>query len=268
MKRADYNPSAIFRNLTALFFFAALLVILQVNDTRLLIMWGICLLFLVMNRSMRLFLLTTLVFGIGFYVYGYMGSNWHITADSKELLKILNRLSLIFIIIPFLILSFIYKTPAISYWQKPDWNKMIPIPFIWAGFHQTKAGIFLFVAMMTNLMVFTPFMIKSGWTYIQGIFLFMIIFSILNAVLEEIIWRGILLSRFSEDFGSKWAVILTSVGFGLQHYSLGFSWVSCVFFIFGGFFFGAITVTTKSIIPAIIWHMFINALMVLSGMII
>nr|WP_238343551.1 CPBP family intramembrane glutamic endopeptidase [Gracilibacillus saliphilus] len=107
-----------------------------------------------------------------------------------------------------------------------------------------------------------------SWTYIQEIWCFALIFLILNSVLEETIWRGVLLSRFSECFGNRWAVLITSVGFGLQHYSLGFSWMSCLLFSVGGFFFGAITIRSKSILPAVIWHMLFNLLMVFSGVIV
>ncbi|WP_309146619.1 CPBP family intramembrane glutamic endopeptidase [Aneurinibacillus soli] len=93
-------------------------------------------------------------------------------------------------------------------------------------------------------------------------------FSITNATLEEFLWRGILLSRFSEQLGEKWAVIITSLGFGLQHYSLGFPWTTCITFSIGGFFYGGITVKSRSIIPALIWHVAFNFLMVFSGLII
>jgi membrane protease YdiL (CAAX protease family) len=112
-----------------------------------------------------------------------------------------------------------------------------------------------------------PFMIRNGWTYILEVWLLAIIFSITNAVFEEMIWRGTLLSRFSEQLGDKWSVIVTSLGFGLQHYSLGFSWGVCIAFSLGGLFFGGITIKSKSIVPGVIWHMSINALMVFSGII-
>lgn len=101
----------------------------------------------------------------------------------------------------------------------------------------------------------------------QHILLFALLFSIVNGMLEECIWRGILLHYFSNQFGEKWAVILTSIGFGLQHYSLGFSWLICIAFILAGVFYGGIVVKSNSIIPAIIWHVALNILMVCSGLI-
>ncbi|CAI8772298.1 CPBP family intramembrane metalloprotease [Bacillus sp. IT-79MI2] len=94
-----------------------------------------------------------------------------------------------------------------------------------------------------------------------------VLFSIINGVLEECIWRGILLHQFTNQFDEKWAILLTSIGFGLQHYSLGFSWSVSTAFIIAGIFYGGIVVKSNSIIPAIIWHIILNILMVFSGLI-
>lgn len=76
-----------------------------------------------------------------------------------------------------------------------------------------------------------------------------------------------MLSRFSEQLGEKWAVVITSIGFGLQHYSLGIPWAVCIAFSIGGVFYGGITVKSGSMIPAMIWHFVLNILMVSSGFI-
>lgn len=267
MKETLLFHSTVLRNIASLFLFGTLIIILQTNQYLLMSVWGICAWLFYINKSLRFFFVTTMAFGVGFYLYGYVNSHWITELNSEEMLIILNRLSLIFLIIPLTAISIIYKLPFMRYWQKPQWDELVHVPFILSGFHQTKVSTFLSIAMIINLIVFMPFIVNNGWEYIQEIWWFMIIFPIINSVLEEIIWRGILLSRFSEYFGNRWAVMMTSIGFGLQHYSLGFSWGSCLVFTLGGLFFGAITVKSKSIVPAVIWHMSINGLMVLSGMI-
>lgn len=187
--------------------------------------------------------------------------------EPKELHILLYRLALVCILIPLLVFSFFSKLPFITYWKKPHWNELIYFPFIWSGFHRTSVKFFLFIALTVNIVSFAPFAIRNGWSVIQEIWLLAIIFSITNAVLEEVIWRGALLSRFSEQLGEKWAVVVTSLGFGLQHYSLGFPWLVCIAFSIGGMFYGGITIKSKSIIPSIIWHITLNILMVLSGLI-
>jgi hypothetical protein len=109
--------------------------------------------------------------------------------------------------IPLIALSLIYKIPFMRYWKKPQWNELIGIPFIWSGFHQSKVKYFLLIALTINLFTFMPFMIRNGWTYIQEVWLLAIIFSVTNAVFEEVIWRfpWILLGCLHRIF--SWRVI-------------------------------------------------------------
>ncbi|MBM7572345.1 CPBP family intramembrane glutamic endopeptidase [Aquibacillus albus] len=268
MKKKLYFPATALRNLAALSLFVAFLIILQLDNHLLLIVWAIAAGLSFFEKTIRYFVLTLMAFGIGFFVYSYITTHWLINISQDETRVLLNRLSLIVVLVPLIFFSLIFRLRFMYYWQKPQWEEPVHNPFIWAGFRKTKVSTFLVMAMMINFLVFLPFILNHSFSFFQGIWGFMIIFSILNGTLEEMIWRGFLLSRFSENFGNRWAVVLTSVGFGLQHYSLGFSWVSCLAFSMGGFFFGAITVQSKSIVPAVIWHMFFNALMVLSGMIV
>ncbi|MFC0272710.1 lysostaphin resistance A-like protein [Metabacillus herbersteinensis] len=217
---------------------------------------------------MKLFILTSVFFGIGFFLYLYVTSHLLIDVQSKELYVFLDRLSLLFILVPLLSLSLLYKIPFIRYWGKTHWNEMIHFPFVWSGFHQTKIRHFLPIALAINVLILIPFIIQNGWSSFQDVWLVALIFSITNATLEELLWRGALLSRFSEQLGDKWAVVITSLGFGLQHYSLGFPWIVCIAFSFGGFFYGGITIKSRSIIPSLIWHIVLNILMVFSGLIV
>jgi uncharacterized protein len=219
------------------------------------------------GKSVKAFLVTNLLLGIGFGVYLYVHSQWIPLIESKEWSIFLSRLSLLIILIPVAVGSLFNKTPFIKYWRKPDMNEMIVFPFIWSGFHRTTVKRFLLIALSVNLLVFLPLLVANGWSFAQKVWLIAILFSVTNAVLEELIWRGSLLSRFSDQLGDQWAVVLTSVGFGLQHYSLGFPWGVCLAFSIGGMFFGGITIRSNSIFPSIGWHIVLNMLMVLSGVI-
>ncbi|ALC84321.1 abortive infection protein [Bacillus gobiensis] len=247
--------------------FAALLIFLQTNNYLLLSIWGVCAvyLFVTSDKLLRLFVLTSILFGIGFFTY--LQVNSQLKLEPRELHIFLNRLSLFFILLPLFAFSFFYKVPFVRYWKKPQWNEFICFPFIWSGFHQTKVKSFLLIALTINFFIFLPFIILNGWSFIQEVWLLTIIFTITNAVLEELVWRGALLSRFSEQLGERWAVVITSLGFGLQHYSLGFPWSVCIGFTLGGLFYGGITIKSGSIFPSLIWHMVLNVLMVFSGFI-
>jgi membrane protease YdiL (CAAX protease family) len=207
---------------------------------------------------------TIIAFGIGFYLYWAVNSYWILSQNTDELHMLLNRFSLIVIIIPLLMQSLIHKIPFIRNWRKPQWDAVVGVPLIWSGFRQTKLKYFLLIAILINFVSFLPFILHQGWTHVQAVWVYALIFAVAN-ISEEIIWRGTLLSRLTEHFGEKWAVVLTSVGFGLQHYTLGFSWAICLAYAIGGLFFGGITIKAKSIFPAVIWHMAINVFMILSG---
>lgn len=257
------------KNIVSLFLFATLIISIQLNNYLLIAIWAVTsiFLFVTFDKSMKSFVVTNVLFGIGFFVYLYVNSHWTIQFQTNELRIFFNRVSLVFILVPLVILSFFSKSTFITYLKKPQWNELIYFPFIWSGFHRISVKFFLFIALSVNVVSFAPFVIQNGWSFIEEIWLFTIIFSITNAVLEEIIWRGNLLSRLSEQLGEKWAVVVTSLGFGLQHYSLGIPWVICIAFSIGGMFYGGITIKSRSIIPSIIWHIALNTLMVLSGLI-
>ncbi|PDY49282.1 abortive infection protein [Bacillus pseudomycoides] len=77
------------------------------------------------------------------------------------------------------------------------------MPFIWSDPHQVKIYIFLIIAISINIVTFTPFLLQKEISYIQHIMLFSVLFSIINGLLEECIWRGILLHQFTNQFDEK-----------------------------------------------------------------
>lgn len=257
------------KNIVFLFLFAVLLVLLQTGNYTLLIVWATIVLFIyfIVEKSGKLFIVTTILFGFGFIIYLFAKDFAVPGVETSEMDIFLNRLSLVFILIPLFTYSLYIKVPFINYLKRPDWNGIIIFPFIWTGFHHVQIKVFLPIAFLINIAVMLPFIIMNGWNFIMEVFWVAIIFSFSNAILEELVWRGVLLSRFTEQLGEKWAVIITSLGFGLQHYSLGFPWPVCIGFAFGGFFYAVVTIKSNSIIPAIIWHILLNFLMVFSGVI-
>ncbi|RJS62439.1 CPBP family intramembrane metalloprotease [Bacillus sp. PK3_68] len=257
------------KSMACLSLFVLLVISIQIHSY---LLMSLCIffaifLFVILDKPLKSFVYTTSFFGIGFFIYLYINAHGIVQAESRELHIFLNRLSLVTVLIPLVVLSLFSSSPFIRYWRRPEWNEYIYFPFIWSGFHQTKIKFFLTIAVTVNILICTPFVILNGWSFIQEVWLLTIIFSLTNAVLEELIWRGALLSRFSEQLGEKWAVIITSLGFGLQHYSLGFPWLACLAFSVGGLFYGGLTIKSKSIVPSIVWHVILNVLMVLSGFI-
>ncbi|WP_017150726.1 CPBP family intramembrane glutamic endopeptidase [Bacillus bingmayongensis] len=245
--------------------FTILMITMQTNSMLLFSFWIITLLLLLKKKAYHQFIWITLLFGIGFSLYLFTMN--HISFPSRELTIIAKRLCLLLVFVPFLIDALARKQQISLNWHQPRWDNTLYMPFIWSGPHQVKIHIFLIIAISINIITFIPFLLQKDLSYIQHIILFSILFSIINGVLEECIWRGILLHQFTKQIGEKWAILLTSIGFGLQHYSLGFSWSVSTAFILAGIFYGGIVVKSNSIIPAIIWHIVLNMLMTFSGLI-
>ncbi|MBZ5201974.1 CPBP family intramembrane metalloprotease [Planomicrobium chinense] len=256
-------------NSVCLVLFAVLLVSLQTQNNNLFLIWGVFtfILYVFSDKRIKTVIVAQAVFGAGFSLYLYTLAHWIPQIQSTEMHVFLSRISLIFVLLPLWLLSFFLRRPLLNYWRKPAWEETMVFPFIWSGFHRVSIAYFLAIALAVNLAVFIPFIYMNDGAVFAEIWLLAIIFSVTNALLEELIWRGVLLSRFAEGRGEKWAVALTSVGFGLQHFSLGFSWPVCLAFSVGGLFFGGITVRSRSILPAMAWHLVLNLLMVLSGLV-
>jgi membrane protease YdiL (CAAX protease family) len=211
-------------------------------------------------------IITIAAFLIGFFLHKYF-SLMIMHIENSELRISLNRFSLLFVIGSLVVVSRVYKQPF-RYNHKPVWNNTISFPFIWSGFHSLKISTFLIVAISLNSLVFLPFILKQDGSFLQKVVMLAILFSVINAILEEILWRGYLLSHLQESVNDYYALLFSSIGFGLQHISLGIPLVPSILFSFGGIFFAGIVIRSKSISPSIIWHILLNLGMVFSGFIV
>ncbi|MGG0643065.1 CPBP family intramembrane glutamic endopeptidase [Sporosarcina gallistercoris] len=102
-------------------------------------------------------------------------------------------------------------------------------------------------------------------SYVKSVLPFAIGFAFLNAVLEELIWRGSMLSSLQRNVSTLYAVLTTSIGFGLLHISIGIPVMISLIFSFAGLFYAIVVLKTKSIYPAIAFHFVINLGMVFNG---
>ncbi|MBW2672703.1 MAG: CPBP family intramembrane metalloprotease [Deltaproteobacteria bacterium] len=91
--------------------------------------------------------------------------------------------------------------------------------------------------------------------------LFMIGFAI--SVLEEVLFRGVILPTSAERFGIVMGIIISALSFGLAHLLFGGGW-----FLFGlttvfGLFVSYVVLATGSLLPAISAHVTYNTIMML-----
>lgn len=92
-----------------------------------------------------------------------------------------------------------------------------------------------------------------------GLWAMLLVFAVAPAVIEEVAFRGFILSGL-ESLKSKWhAILITSLLFGIAHSVIQQSMIT--FFV--GMFIGVIAVQTRSIIPCMLFHAVHNGLSVL-----
>ena len=217
---------------------------------------------LLINKEKRFLTSLLLSFLIGFLIFMVSNHLIELTYASKEIKIILNRLFLIFIILGLVINHRIFKKKVSWYNEKPDWNNPIVFPF-----HTLNIFWFWMIGIIVNVMVYLFLIVRKDVEDIQSLLLFCLFFSLINAVFEEVIWRGIMLSALKEITSTGYAMIVTSVGFGLLHLAIGFSISFSLLFSVAGVIYAVITLKTNSIYPSIVFHLVINIGMVYSGFI-
>ena len=232
-------------------------------------MWlGIVLIFFMLfiiyftNLHYRFLTSIIITFLVGFVIFQLTNGFFDQYEMSKGVRVLLNRSLLIIIIASLFLTHLFYKKEFTFFNRKPNWSHRISLPF-----HSIKIAHFLLIGLVINVAIFTPFIAQRDLNDISSLLFFCVVFSIINSVFEELIWRGILLSSIAEHASVFYAVFITSLGFGLQHLAIGMPFSISLLFSIGGLFYAFVVLKTNSIYPAILFHICINIGMVLSGMI-
>ncbi len=137
-----------------------------------------------------------------------------------------------------------------------------------------RVWLSLLGGLAVSVVLFGYFISQGGWQVFEGNNLVALlptigwisIFSIFNAVMEELWFRGLFLSRFEAMLGRRWAFWLTALLFGLLHAFGAFtgtlgSLLLTVFTLLMGLAFGFIVQRTKSIWGAVLGHFFADFFM-------
>lgn len=199
-------------------------------------------------------------FLISLSFYQLFNNNLDILDMPREYKIIINR-GLLFIIVVGLILSHWLNKQRIScYFHMPKWNETIKLPY-----HSIKLSYFMIIVIIVSSSTFLPFILLKELPFNKSFVVFCLLFSIINATLEEVIWRGIVLSNLARSVSVVYALFVTSIGFGLLHLIIGIPFIVSLCFSLGGLFYGVVVLKTNSIFPSIIFHFVINIGMVLAG---
>ncbi|MGG3915380.1 CPBP family intramembrane glutamic endopeptidase [Rossellomorea vietnamensis] len=252
------SPHTLFLISSAALFFAGIILLsYRAYAWGLLPMLGLLILYL-SGKNNRSVASLYLFFLIGFLIFQWATgwiNGWNI---SKETNILLNRSFLIFILFALAVSQWMSKEKVRFSMRLPDWSKRISMPS-----HTISLPLFLLIGLAGSSTIFIPLIWSEGIS--ESLFLFAIGFTILNATLEELIWRGVMLSSLIRNTSVIYAVTVTSLGFGLLHLSIGIPLLLSLLFSFGGLFYSIVILKTDSIYPSIAFHMVMNMGMVLNG---
>ncbi|MGM0852478.1 MAG: CPBP family intramembrane glutamic endopeptidase [Bacillota bacterium] len=246
----------------ALFFAGIILLSYRTYDWGLLPLLGLFILYLSTKKN-RSVISLFLFFLFGLLVFQFTTgwiNEWNVSKETKILL---NRSILLSILMALAVSHLISKEKIRFFTVFPNWRRRISMPS-----HTISTPLFLLIGLLGSSTILIPLIWSAGISDVKSVFLFAIGFAILNAILEELIWRGIILSSLIRNVSTLYAVVVTSIGFGILHISIGIPVLISLLFSFGGLFYAMVVLKTDSIYPSIVFHMVINVGMVLNGWIV
>lgn len=77
---------------------------------------------------------------------------------------------------------------------------------------------FFMFGLIGSATIFVPLLFVEDISYTKSFVIYGIVFSVINAILEALLWRGIMLSHLKSNLSTFSAVFITSIGFGLYEY--------------------------------------------------
>lgn len=213
------------------------------------------------------------IFLIGYTMSHFLMEGINAVCDSQgvvnEVRIIVSRLSVFGYILPFLFLS-----PRRAFTSEllrvGNFRSSISFPFIWRGKEDPIwrfLVIFAVVMAVGSSLFIYSFTSDLDSSSLRLLLSYGLLFSLVNSILEEFVWRGIILHQYVRWSGNIYGLIVTSLLFGMSHYALGFSIGVCIAFSVGGFFMGGAALRSKGLVAPILMHIYMNLVFVMTGMI-
>ncbi|PYY26230.1 CAAX amino terminal protease family protein [Paenibacillus illinoisensis] len=219
--------------------------------------------------SFKIILIFLIGYTISHFLREWINEVCYSLRVANEVRIILSRFSVIAYIVPFLMIN-VRSIFSAEVLRVGNFRASISFPLIWRG---KEDPVWRFLGIFAVVMVIgTSYFIYS---YASGLnhnefrllLYYGLIFSLVNSILEEWVWRGVALSQYIKWSGSVYGLIVTSLLFGMSHYDLGFSIWVCIAFSIGGFFMGGVAIRSKGIIASILMHIYMNIIFTMTGMI-
>lgn len=247
--------------------FVAAVIMVQITPIYVILIWALLLIGAI-NRvpaNLKSIIVITLLYITGYWTAFYMEQGiLYFIQSSREIEVIASRFSLVGYILPFFI-YYIMKKSETNYFKIGHFKRHIYFPLIWKG---KKDPIWRFLLIFLGIVTLSfSFFIDFNREDLYTALLFGLMFAVVNSVFEELLWRGFILSRLVDALGEKQGLIISGLGFGFYHYSIGFPWVICLLFSVFGVIMGGVTIKSGGLLPVILMHIVMNILFALSGMI-
>lgn len=135
-----------------------------------------------------------------------------------------------------------------------QFNKKISFFFNKPEVNNTNKPIYIILLLLSVGVTFI-FINNSGSDL--NMFLSLFTFSLIHASLQEVMWRGILLSQLIKITNETSAIVFTSITFAMNTTIFGFSTAVVLLYLILGFLFALLTIKYKSILPSIFAHSFV-----------
>lgn len=167
---------------------------------------------------------------------------------------IANRLLLL---IPIFLMSYViykFRENVIPYWKKPNWD----LP---SGSNSLSVKGYYIVVLVILLLVLL-IAVFNDWPAGFGVISSALLFSIINGVLVEVLWRGILFTRMEKLLGYKLAIFFTSLSCSLMFFLLGFTIEISAFYFFISVLLGFLTYKTASLFPGTVLNILFTLVLV------
>jgi membrane protease YdiL (CAAX protease family) len=244
-----------------IWFFPIVVIIAQLLPLKYLLAIGALISFVGLFKYFRILLL------FGFTLFGH--SLWFISSNlfsqiilNQQYLKIIGRFGFIGYIILFSFWRY-FQVSDHDYFRIGNIKENIKFPLVWWGFNEYVWRFIVIFCILCSIVIGIIYFNVNKPQYI----IYGLLFSFLNSFLEEILWRGFILTRLMDWIDEKKALIITSFAFGFYHLSLGFSIWACLAFTIGGFYMGGCAIKSKGLLSSIIMHIFVNIIFVFYGII-
>lgn len=255
------------RNLTFIFLFITTLLFFQFNRFTIafIILFALMLFVVFLQEKQRIFVWITIAYFIGELIYLYGNRLLNNLSYHVNILLMLDKLLLLF---PIAIIFYVcrkFKQDVTVYFHKPIWNQQVTHHFFSHKLFSLSIFHFLIAAVSITILMYIPFIIIESPNIQLQWFLWILIYAAISSIMEEVLWRGLIMTGMKNLTNNTFAIFFSSAAYGFSYIMFGYSLAICALIALFGCYWGYITTRSGSIIPALIWHFIFQILMVLSG---